>query len=155
MDYSCLSTHLCNAMFMKSININLKYYFILLLLLPFVISFAQDNPVAIGQWRSHLSYESMVALTESDDAVFYASTQGVLKVNKAEQSLEHLNKVSGLSDMGISTLEYNRDENFLVIAYNNGNIDLLYDNGQINNLSAILINSSIVLSYRTSSPFSR
>lgn len=104
----------------------------------------QDNSVALGEWRSHLSYESMVALTESDDAVFYASTQAILKVYKEDQSLEHLNKVSGLSDMRIKTIEYNRSEKLLVIAYTNGNIDLLYDNGQVVNLSAIITNNNII-----------
>ncbi len=129
-------------MIMKSVNV--KYYFTFLSLLFFGVSFAQNNTVAIGQWRSHLSYESMLALTESQDAVFFASTKAVLKVNKSDQSLEHLNMVSGLSDMGVSTIEYNKDENVLVIAYNNGNIDLLYDNGRINNLSAIFVNSNII-----------
>lgn len=104
----------------------------------------QDDPVALGEWRSHLSYESMVALTESDDAVFYASTQAILKVYKEDQSLEHINKVSGLSDMRIKTIEYNRSEKILVIAYANGNIDLLYDNGYVENLSAIVKNNNIV-----------
>lgn len=106
--------------------------------------FGQDNPVALGEWRSHLSYESMVALTESDDAVFYASTQAILKVYKEDQSLEHINKVSGLSDMRIKTIEYNRSENILVIAYINGNIDLLHDNGYVENLSAIMTNNNII-----------
>lgn len=104
----------------------------------------QDNSVALGEWRSHLSYENIVALTESDDAVFYASTQAILKVYKEDQSLEHLNKVSGLSDMRIKTIEYHRSEALLVIAYVNGNIDLLYDNGYVENLAAIMTNNNII-----------
>jgi len=104
----------------------------------------QDNPVALGEWRSHLSYANMEAITESDDAVFYASTQAILKVYKEDQSLEHLNKVSGLSDMRIKTIEYSRSENILVIAYVNGNIDLLYDDGYVENLSAIMTNNNII-----------
>lgn len=105
---------------------------------------AQDNLVAIGEWRSHLSYETAVAITESEDAVFFGSTKSILKVYKSDQSLEHLNTVSGLSDMGIKTIDYNRSENILVVAYNNGNIDLLHDNGRVVNLSAILTNNNII-----------
>jgi len=121
-----------------------KSIFLFIAAFSFTALKAQNNLVGIGDWRSHLSYETMVGITESDDAVFYASTQAVLKVYKADRSLEHLNKVSGLSDMRIKTLEYNRSENLLVIAYTNGNIDLLYDNGQVTNLSAILVNTNIV-----------
>lgn len=123
-----------------------KIYFLLIFVGIFSSSvlLGQDNPVGIGDWRSHLSYKNMVALTESEDAVFFASTQAILKIYKEDQSLEHLNKVSGLSDMRIKTLEYNRSENVLVIAYINGNIDLLYDNGMVTNLSAILNNNNII-----------
>ncbi|MBL4649105.1 MAG: hypothetical protein JKY03_05190 [Aureispira sp.] len=122
----------------------MKWLTILFALLTFSQLLGQDNPVALGEWRSHLSYGNMVAITESDDAVFYASTQAILKVYKEDQSLEHLNKVSGLSDMRIKAIEYNRSENLLVIAYINGNIDLLYDNGYVENLSAILTNNNII-----------
>ena len=121
-----------------------KPAFLFIFILSSFSLFSQDNTPAIGQWRSHLSYESMVALTESEEAVFFASTQAILKVNKSDLSFEHLNKVSGLSDMRIKTIDYNGSENLLVIAYTNGNIDLLYDNGQVSNLSAILTNSNII-----------
>jgi hypothetical protein len=105
---------------------------------------AQNNQVGIGEWRSHLSYESIVAITESQDAVYYGSSQAILKVNKEDLSFEYLNKVGGLSDMGISTIEYNLSENLLVVAYNNGNIDLYYKDGLVVNLSSILNNTSVV-----------
>ncbi len=105
---------------------------------------AQDNPVALSQWRSHLSYENIQAVTESEDAVFFGAEQAILKVYKDDQSVEHLNKVNGLSDMRIKMLSYNRERNVLIVAYTNGNIDLLYDDGLVTNLSAILTNSNIL-----------
>lgn len=123
----------------------MKSFFVSLILLSIaVVSIAQDNPVAIGQWRSHLSYETSKTVTESQDAVFFGTDQAVLKVYKADMSFEHLNKVIGLSDMGIQVIEYYKEEQLLVIAYNNGNIDLLADDGAITNLSAIKVNSNII-----------
>lgn len=105
---------------------------------------AQDTPIALGEWRSHLAYENIQAVAESEDAVFFGSEQSVLKVYKSDQSVQHLNKVSGLSDMRIKTLAYNKEQKVLVIAYTNGNIDLLYDNGMVTNLAAIFTNKSIL-----------
>lgn len=105
---------------------------------------AQDNAVALSEWRSHLAYENIQSITESEDAVFFGSEQSILKVYKEDQSLQHLNKVAGLSDMRIKTLSYNKTEKVLIIAYTNGNIDLLYDNGTITNLSAIFTNTNII-----------
>lgn len=131
-------------MMLNRVNLHQIVAFLVLGLLVPSIFYAQDNPVGIGQWRSHLSYETCVAATESEDAVFFASSQAILKVNKSDQSLEHLNKVAGLSDMGVKTIEYHKTEKLLVIAYTNGNIDLLYDNGYVTNLSAIYTNSNII-----------
>lgn len=123
----------------------IKFHFIAFVLLAFnTLLVSQDNPIAIGEWRSHLSYESAVAITESEDAVFIGSTKSVLKVYKADQSLEHINTVSGMSDMNVKTLDYNRSEKILVVAYENGNIDLLHDDGEVINLSAILTNNNII-----------
>jgi hypothetical protein len=105
---------------------------------------AQDNAVVLGDWRSHLAYENIQAVTESEDAVFFGAEQSILKVYKEDQSLQHLNKVSGLSDMRIKTLAYNRARKALIIAYTNGNIDLLYDDGVVTNLSAIFTNTNIL-----------
>ncbi len=120
-----------------------------LLLSLYLISFsffllAQNDSVAISQWRSHLSYSSTKSITENKEAVFFASTEAILKVYKEDQSLEHLNKVIGLHDMGVKTIEYYQEEDVLIIAYDNGNIDLLYNNGLVSNLSAIKTNSNII-----------
>jgi len=123
----------------------MKSFLVCLLLVTLsFMGLAQDNPVAIGQWRSHLSYESSKTVTESEEAVFFGTDQAVLKVNKEDMSFEHLNKVIGLSDMGVQVIEYYKGGNVLVIAYDNGNIDLLYDDGTITNLSAIKTNSNII-----------
>jgi ligand-binding sensor domain-containing protein len=140
----CLELKMYNSMTSSRLIFLSKSILFFSIILSYTDLSAQDGPVGIGDWQSHLSYETTVGITESDDAVFYASAQAVLKVYKEDRSLEHLNKVSGLSDMRIKTLEYNRAEKILVIAYTNGNIDLLYDNGQVTNLSAIFVNANIV-----------
>ena len=105
---------------------------------------AQNTTVALGDWRSHLSYGNAVSLAESEEAVFFGTPEAILKVNKEDQSLEYINKVSGTSDMRIQTLAYHREEQLLVVAYLNGNLDLIYDNGAVINLPAIL-NNNILL----------
>ncbi len=105
---------------------------------------AQNSVVALGEWRSHLAYENIQVVTESEDAVFFGSEQSVLKIYKEDQSVQHLNKVSGLSDMRIKTLAYDKDRKVLIVAYTNGNLDLLYDDGTVTNLSAIFTNNNII-----------
>jgi hypothetical protein len=56
--------------------------------------------------------------------------------DKADNSVERLTKINGLSDVGISVIAYNLDFQTLIIAYSNTNIDLIRDN-QIINISDI------------------
>lgn len=119
-----------------------RFLFLISLLLSLSVS-GQDNPVALGVWRSHLSYEYVYDAVESEDAVYFASAEAILKVNKEDLSLEHLNKVAGLNGMSISTLAFYKEENLLVVAYLDGNIDLMDQDGYVTNLNAIAQNKNI------------
>ena len=123
-------------------NLFSRLLFLIGLLLATIAS-GQDNPVALGVWRSHLSYEFIYDAVESQDAVYFASTEAILKVNKEDLSFEHLNKVSGLNGMGISTLAFYKEENLLIVAYLDGNIDILHEDGRVTNLNAIAQNKNI------------
>lgn len=105
--------------------------------------YAQNTTVALGEWRSHLAYSTSIGITQSEDAVFFATKESVLKINKDDQSLEYINKVTGTNDMRVKTLAYHRSEQLLILGYLNGNIDLVYDNGTVVNLPAILNNNII------------
>lgn len=151
MEYTaCLDHTLITYSKEKNILMNIGFKYALLLLSTSWFLFqsnciqAQDDLVGIGEWRSHLAYSSGVAVTQGPEAIFFASTTAILKVNKADNSLEHLNKVYGLSDMLVKTAEYNPWAKLLVVAYVNGNIDLVYDDGRVVNLSAIKVNNNIV-----------
>ncbi|NJN77758.1 MAG: hypothetical protein HC803_05030, partial [Saprospiraceae bacterium] len=49
-----------------------------------------------------------------------------------ELSIDKLNKVNGLSDVSIQVIKYNADKKILVVAYENGNIDLVKESQIIN-----------------------
>lgn len=95
---------------------------------------AQD--IAIGEWKAHLPFRKGVSITQSDDKVYLAYEAQIAIVDKEELSIERLHKVNGLSDINIRVIKYNRENSTLLIAYENGNIDLI-KNGQINNIAFI------------------
>lgn len=109
-----------------------------------VLSSGQSYDKKIGDWRSHLSYENCIDIAESSDFVYFASAQAIIKVHKTEGYIYHINKVSGMSDMGIRSIHFNKENDMLIVGYNNGNIDLRFSNGYVQNLSAILNNSNII-----------
>ena len=99
----------------------------------FLIGFSQ---LAIGQWRDHLSYKKGTSITQSPDKVFCATESGIFSLQKNDNVMERLSKISGLSDVGVNTIRYNEYDNTLLIAYKNANIDLVKDKN-IYNLSDI------------------
>jgi ligand-binding sensor domain-containing protein len=65
--------------------------------------------------------------------VIYAATPySLFTVRPADNSVERLSRVTGLSETGISAILYDNSQEKLVIAYSNSNIDILYRNDIIN-----------------------
>jgi len=110
----------------------LNRFFISLLLL---ISFSVQAQVGIGQWRDHLPYSKTIAVAEGNNGRIYCATPyGLIYYDNSDNSITRLNRVNGLSDVNVSTLNFDRKSGYLIIAYSNGNIDL-FKNDQIFNIS--------------------
>ena len=95
---------------------------------------AQDN-LAIGQWRMHLPYNKLHSVAEGNGNIYCASTDGMFIYNKADGNITRLTRLEGLSDFGITHIRYNQQYNVLMITYANSNIDLLFSNNTIVNMS--------------------
>lgn len=92
--------------------------------------------VAVGQWRDHLPYNDGVQVADAGDWIFAASGNGLFQYHKASQDVIRLSKITGLSDIGYAAISWSDENNTLVIAYNNTNLDLIQD-GQIINIPDI------------------
>jgi hypothetical protein len=100
-------------------------------------SSSRAQGIAIGEWRDHLPYQVTRALSDAGDKVYCAGVSSVFYYDKNDASLNRLSTVNGLSDVEVSTLKYNPSTGVLVIAYLNGNIDLLLRSGEIINVAFI------------------
>ncbi|UHG91228.1 two-component regulator propeller domain-containing protein [Spirosoma oryzicola] len=95
----------------------------LILAFAFVIQYA--GWAQIGSWQSHVSYRSGQSVAVTATTVYAATKNGFFYVNKATNETTILTKQDGLSDVGISRLLYLADQNSLLIAYQNGNLDFM------------------------------
>ena len=102
---------------------------IFFLLLPLLFIKGQ---IAIGEWRDHLPYMHAKKVALSEDNIFCATRQSVFKYNISGNNLEKLSRVEGLSDIGISSINFSSELNLLLIAYENSNLDIVQDNNIIN-----------------------
>jgi hypothetical protein len=100
-----------------------------LLLLTTSLAPGAQNVLPIGQWRSHLPYNTGQWVTQSDEKVYYATNWAILSIDKEEESIDFLSTVEGLSNTGIERIRYNRFSDILIVVYDNSVIDLVKPNG--------------------------
>ena len=100
-----------------------------LLFLPLFIN-AQDVP--IGYWKDYQSYTSASYIAEADNKIYCVTNGGLFYINKEDNTVNRMSKVTGLSDIGINQIAYDQDSRITIITYENCNIDLLKNNTIIN-----------------------
>ena len=104
-----------------------KNLFFLLFFIVFQTS-AQQPVTPVGLWREHLPYKTAIDVTAGSTKIFAATPYSLFSVDVTENSIERLSKITGLSETGISTIQYDAANEKLFIAYSNSNIDIIYKN---------------------------
>ncbi|SKC74107.1 type IX secretion system anionic LPS delivery protein PorZ [Ohtaekwangia koreensis] len=96
------------------------------LLLLTVTSYAQEIP--IGTWRVHTSYNSIKSIAIDDDYIFGAATNGIMVLDREDNSITSYSKLSGLSGTTVTYIQYDALTEQLLIAYDDGKIDVIKNN---------------------------
>ena len=78
----------------------------LILLFPFALVAQTD--LKIGEWRTHLPYRNGLSVTQTDNDVYWATGLSVLKMNKSDLTIEKLDKLNTLTDVGAKLVRYNK-----------------------------------------------
>ena len=108
---------------------------LLLILLP-VFFFGAKSQARVGEWTNYQSYRSASKLADAGDLIYCAGNGGLFTFNKTDNSVQKLSSINGLSDVGIEALGYGKENDAVLIAYKNSNIDLVFGR-DIYNLSDI------------------
>ena len=110
-----------------------------MLLLPF---YKAQAGIPVGSWRLHPSYNDASFSLKAFGYVFVLSDGAMYLYDAADNGLYTMDKIGGLGDTDIAAMGYCSSERAVVLAYSNGNIDLLYDNFTIYNFTDIKNNST-------------
>ena len=91
----------------------------------------------LGTWRMYLSYH-IATKSDVSGSIIYSLMNGNLLSYDTEdgevRTYDHLNE---LSDINIAYIAYSKEAGKLLIVYSNSNIDLLDNDGNVQNLSAL------------------
>ena len=113
---------------------------ILFIILSPLVLFSQD--FSVGSWRDHLPYSNVEYVVPINDKCYASTEYSLYYFDLEDNSVNRLTTINGLSELGVSIIHPNQQNNAIVVGYNSGNIDLIKGN-QIINISAI-VNSSVI-----------
>ncbi|MGC8824217.1 MAG: two-component regulator propeller domain-containing protein [Bacteroidales bacterium] len=105
-----------------------KIYLLGILAIIHIISLQAQYRLAPGQWRDHLAYKRVKKIVPAGDRIYCVSASGLLYYNKADNTINTLSKVQGLTDCAIGTIAYDPLTQNLIIVYQDLNIDFLKNN---------------------------
>lgn len=85
----------------------------------------QPNNIQVGRWRTHLTYYNAQSIAESDVNMYVCAANSLFSYKKNEKSITTISKIDGLSDINFSKIAYHKTLKILLVAYSNGNIDIV------------------------------
>ena len=114
----------------------LKSFFIVLAVFFGTVAIAQEG-VGIGNWRTHMPYRNVIDVEILGSKIYAATEYELFTYDRDDDALHVLNKINGLSDIGISKIRRNEALDLLMVAYTDANIDLIDKQGNVFNMSDI------------------
>lgn len=112
-----------------------KILTIIALLCPFA-AVAQTN---VGDWRIHPFFVgSLISnMIDTGDQVYYLTGGDLFCFDKATEETQSYNKCNYLSDVSVKAIYYNYQKRYLVVTYDNANIDVIDEDGAVTNMPDI------------------
>jgi ligand-binding sensor domain-containing protein len=83
------------------------------------------QPIPIGAWRTHASYQSVQTVALAQQIVYAGALGSFFSYDTEYEQAIPLSRLDGFSGTDISRLAYDAQTQTLVVAYDNGTIDLL------------------------------
>ena len=91
----------------------------------------------LGTWRMYLSYYIATKSAVNGSIIYSLMNGNLLSYDTEDGEVRTYDHLDALSDVNIAHIAYSREAGKLLIVYSNSNIDLLDNDGNVENLSAL------------------
>ena len=89
----------------------------------------------VYQWHAHTAFTGVDEVVILGDYVYALSANSLFSVNKKTDEIEQYTRLNGLSSAHIDHIAYNKVLNKMLIAYQDGQLDIIDQKGNIYNIS--------------------
>lgn len=105
------------------------------LAIAFILLLGVTAKAAIGDWQLHTSYCDATYCQIVGSKIYVLASGSLFTYDKEDGEVYTYDRINELSDYDITHIAYCKEIEALVIIYRNANIDILYSNGYIYNIS--------------------
>ena len=91
----------------------------------------------IGEWTAHTPGMKVISVDVMNNKIFAATPYDIFYYNTVDNSINRMTKINGLSDMGVSIIRYNESLGLMFVGYENTNIDIIDNQGNVINIPDI------------------
>ncbi len=117
-------------------------FFAWFLLVGMLLTARAWGQAAYGDWQLHLPARHPLGLASAGNRLYVADESSFYFYDKTLHTTQFLSRRDGLSDVGVAALAYDSASTQLVVAYRNGNLDLVEAGGRVRNVSDLLRKAS-------------
>ena len=120
----------------------------LLILLSLFLPFIAAAQTLVGSWNFNTPFGAVNSIVETPSKVYFVSQGSLFSYDKTEQESYAYTTTNRLNDTGVNQIYYNPAGKYLLVTYTNGNMDFLYDDDHVANMSdikdAVLTSSKLI-----------
>lgn len=99
--------------------------------------------LAVGTWQVYPSYANLTEISPAGDVCFALASGSLFAYNNATAETTVFNKTTGLAGIDISHIAWSQQAKRLVVAYDDGNIDLVSASGDITNVPGLYLSETV------------
>jgi hypothetical protein len=105
---------------------------IILFLILYICFFQAYSQDLQNRWKYYLSFSNAKKVAEGGSRIYCATEGGLFYFDTGDNSIKRFSEIDGLNDYGIDNISYSGDNNVLIVAYSNSNIDLVFESKVVN-----------------------
>lgn len=110
---------------------------IIFLFVASAIAIIAPAQTAVGAWKLYTPFSGVSDMAETDAYVYYLSAGSCYRIDKSTFEVGALNVSNSLHDASANGIYADATGKSVVVTYATGNMDRLYDNGKIVNMSDV------------------